>query len=66
MTLGGYFAGTLVNKGIYLENFEFLTVGSFNIKKPGRTGIGDNGLDRGIVGKDKVFIGWKVTLEEIF
>lgn len=57
VTLGGHFAGTSTDsKAFILENLEFIAVGSFNVRKPGGTGIGDNGLNKGIVGKEKVFL----------
>ena len=57
VTLGGHFAGTSTDsKAFILENLEFIAVGSFNVRKPGRTGIGDDGLNKGIVGKEKVFL----------
>ena len=57
VTLGGHFAGTSTDsKAFILENLEFITVGRFNIREPCRTGICDDGFNKGIVGKEKVFL----------
>lgn len=80
--MGGHISGTSKDsKAFILEGMEFITVGSFDVRKPGRIGIGYKGFVKGTVGKEKVFLEitlryqqgiifrilrWDLTLDMIF
>jgi len=53
--LGGHFSGTSADtKAFILKGLKFITVGRFDVRKPGRIVIGYNGFVKGTVGKEKV------------